>query len=106
MFLRCRTSTFEMKESVALSALCATVQLRFRRAFWNQAFLLAAAAAVSLPTVCTVPDALKPTPLCFGLGIAMEAAAFVGPLAIVRLLEERARNLFLQSSAALLPHAD
>ena len=82
------------------------LQLRFKRAFWNHVFLLAASAAVSLPAVCTLRAAIKPTPLCFGLGLAMEAAAFVVPLAIVRLLETRGRSLFLQSSAALLPHAD
>ena len=82
------------------------LQLRFKRAFWNHAFLLATSVAVSLPSVCTLRAAIKPVPLCFGLGLAMEAAAFVMPLAIVRLLETRGRSLFLQSSAALLPHAD
>jgi hypothetical protein len=82
------------------------VQLRFRRAFWNQAFMLAAAAAASLPTACLVPGALSPMPLCFGLGALMEAGALVVPLAIVHALEKRARSAFLHSSAALLPHAD
>ena len=82
------------------------MQLRFKRAFWNQAFLLLASAAVSLPAVCTLSESIKPMPFCFGLGVAMEAGAFVVPLAAVRLLERRARNLFLQSPAALLPHAD
>ena len=45
-------------------------------------------------------------PLCFGLGMLMEAGALIVPLAIVRALEKRARNAFLHSPAALLPHAD
>ena len=85
--------------------MCAA-QLRFRRALWNQALLLLASAAVSLPAVCVLPDAVKPPRRCFGLGLAMEAAAFVLPLAAVHLLERRARSSFLQSPAALLPHAD
>ncbi len=60
---------------------------------------------MSLPAVCGLPDAIKPLRLCFGLGTAMEAAAFVLPLAAVHLLERRARNSFLHSPAALLPHA-
>ena len=82
------------------------MQLRFQRAFWNQAFMLAVAAASSLPTACLVPGALSPTPLCFGLGVVMEAGALIVPLAILRALEKRARSAFLHSSAALLPHAD
>ena len=82
------------------------VQLRFRQALRNQALLLLAAAAVSLPAVCGLPDAIKPPRLCLGLGMAMEAVAFVLPLAAVHLLERRARSSFLLSPAALLPHAD
>ncbi len=93
------------ERSLCLSNPPCTVQLRFRRALWNQAALLLASAAVSLPAVCGLPDAIKPPRLCFGLGTAMEAAAFVLPLVAVHLLERRARNNFLQSPAALLPHA-
>ena len=88
-----------------VSQLPCPAQLRFRRALWIQALLLLASAAVSLPAVCRLPGAIKPQRLCFGLGTAMQAAAFVLPLAAVHVMERRARNAFLQSPAALLPHA-
>lgn len=99
-------SNFEEIPIQRLLWLPCAAQLRFRRALLNQAFLLLASAAVSLPAVCALPSAVKPLRLCFGLGLAMEAAALVLPLAAVHVLERRARSSFLQSPDALLPHAD